>query len=75
VREVGEFAVEAIGCLPERHVADTVVPRHGRGRADGEHVLGHRRQYDRVASYLPVLVFWMTGTLRSCDRDDIRVCA
>jgi len=49
VREVGEFAVEAIGRLPERHVADTVVPRRGRGRADGERVLGHRRQYDRVA--------------------------
>jgi hypothetical protein len=29
--EVGEFAVETIGCLPERHVADIVVPRHGRG--------------------------------------------
>ena len=44
----GELAVEALGLLEVRHMADAFVPGGLGGRAGGEDVLGHRRQHDRV---------------------------
>src|SRR5512146_3249227 len=48
----GQLAVEALGLLQVRQVADTFVPRGLGGRADGEDVLGHRRKHDRIGTAL-----------------------
>src|SRR5689334_5311137 len=46
--KLGELAVEALGLLQVRGVTDAFVPRRLGGRTGREHMLGHRRQHDRV---------------------------
>src|SRR4051812_15339660 len=48
--ERGELAIEALGRLEVRRVPDAVVPGDRGARADLQHVLGHRRQHDRVGA-------------------------
>src|SRR4029453_18829100 len=50
--QVGQLAVEALGLLQKRGVADAVVPGGLGGWAGRQHMLGHRRQHDRVGGAL-----------------------
>jgi hypothetical protein len=47
-RELGQLVVEPVGLLEMRYVTDAFVRRDFRGWADGEDVLGRRRQDDSV---------------------------
>ena len=46
--ELGKLPVEALRVLPEGHVTGTRVPGGFGGRTDGEHMVGHRREHDRI---------------------------